>query len=202
MRARVARFLLMPHAPTTGLAHLGACLAVGSELRARGHEPVLAYGGARPELIEREGFDWRRVPEVPPEREWQPDAWFESADELSGAVDGHLALIEELNPAAAVCSSGVAGRLACEIADVPSMHLMHYLATTPFGRRPVVWGDRRRDLLHPRRLWRVGRARTRSLARGRQRRPVVEAIARFRSARGLGRSPTTPLPAAWTRSWR
>jgi UDP:flavonoid glycosyltransferase YjiC (YdhE family) len=181
----VARFLLIPHAPTTGLAHLGACLAVARELRSRGHDPILGYGGHRPELIEREGLQWRVVPEVPAEREWRPDAWFETRDELSAAVDGHLALIEELSPAAAVTSSGVAGRLACEVAGVPSLHLMHYLGKTPFGRGPVVWDNRRRDLTHPRRLWRVLRARGRAFgARGRPA-PLLDAIAAFRAERGL-----------------
>jgi len=219
MRLQMARFLMLPHSPSTGLAHLGACLAVARELRNGGHEAIFAYGGTRPDLIEREGFEWRPVPEVPPEREWQPDAWFESVEELSTAVEGHLALIAELEPATTISSSGVAGRLASEVADLPSVHLMHYLAKTSFGRRPVVWGDRRRDLTHPRRLWRVGRARLRAAARSRRRRPLIEAIADFRARRGLPAAPahavagcvdtvvalaTTPeldpavgLPASW-----
>ena len=32
----MARFLMAPHAPTTGLAHVGACLEVARRLRERG----------------------------------------------------------------------------------------------------------------------------------------------------------------------
>ena len=57
----MARILLLPHAPTVGLAHIGACLEVGRELRSRGHEVAVAYGGTRPEIIERERFAWIKM---------------------------------------------------------------------------------------------------------------------------------------------
>lgn len=177
----MARVVLLPHAPTSSLAHVGACLEVGRELRARGHEVVMAYGGTRPDVIEREGFAWERVPEVAPEREWHPGGWFGSAGELRSHVAAHLEVLDRLRPDAAVSSSGIAGRLACEVAELPQVHLMHYLASTPYGRRPIVWGNRLRDARRPRRLVRVARARISSTRRRRGDPPtlrVVEAVRR------------------------
>jgi len=179
----MARVLLLPHAPTSGLAHVGACLAVGDELRARGHEPEVAYGGTRAEVIEREGFPWHRVPEVSPEREWHPDGWYGSSEELRAHVAAHLALLERLRPHVAVSSSGIAGRLACELAGIPRLHLMHYLPTTPYGRRAVVWDARLRDARRPRRLARVLRTRLRSLRRRRSSTRAL--IVRVRDELGL-----------------
>jgi UDP:flavonoid glycosyltransferase YjiC (YdhE family) len=131
------------------------------------------------------------VPEVAPEREWSPGGWYASGAELRAAVDGQLELLERLRPDVAVASSGVAGRLACEVAGVPVVYLMHYLQTTPFGRAPIVWGDRLRDLRHPRRAARVLRARL--ARRGRRQRGVPSTAgvaARVRSQLGL--PPTGP----------
>jgi UDP:flavonoid glycosyltransferase YjiC (YdhE family) len=52
-----ARFLMIPHAPGGTLAHLAACLAVAGALRDRGLESIFAYGGSRPELLERAKFE-------------------------------------------------------------------------------------------------------------------------------------------------
>ena len=137
----MARFLLAPHAPTGSLAHVGACLAVGRDLRARGHQVEMAYGGSRPEVIEREGVPWHRVPEVAPRREWDPAGWFGSTAELSAMVTAHRSLINRLGVDAAVTSSGVAARLACELEGVPEVHLDHYLATSRYGRAPLLVGQ-------------------------------------------------------------
>jgi UDP:flavonoid glycosyltransferase YjiC (YdhE family) len=182
----MARALLIPHAPTTGLAHVGACMAVGRHLRERGHEVTMAYGGTRAEVIEREGFRWRAVPEVAPEREWSPGGWFASGAELHSLVEGHLELLDELRPDVAVASSGIAGRMACELRGVPLLHLMHYIQTTSYGRRPIVWGDRLRDARHPRRAARVLRARLGR--RGRRQAgtpPTMDVVAAVRAQLGL-----------------
>jgi UDP:flavonoid glycosyltransferase YjiC (YdhE family) len=181
----VSRFLLLPHAPTSGLAHVGACLAVGEELRERGHEVLFGYGGTKPEVIERQGFPWRRVPEVSPDREWSRDGWFESPGQLLRAVRSHQRLIEELSPDAAVSSSGLAGRLACEAAEIPQVHLMHYVPLSGYGRRAIVWGDRLRDARHPRRAARVLRARVRRIW-ARRSTHGREVRIRTREALGLG----------------
>ena len=194
----MARCLLIPHAPTTGLAHVGACMAVGRRLRESGHSVTMAYGGTRPALIEQEGFaEWERVPEVAREREWSPGGWFASDAELRALVEAHAVLLERLRPDVAVASSGVAGRLACELTGVPSVYLMHYLQTTPYGRRPIVRGDRLRDLRHPRRAARVLRARLRTGRRRRGTPPTVRVVDRVRSQLGL--SPTGPADIAGVR---
>ena len=162
----MARVLLLPHAPTVGLAHVGACLAIGTELRARGHEVTMAYGGSRPDVIQAEGFSWEPVPEIAPEREWDPPRWFASGAELRSMVEARVGVIERTRADVAVASSGIAGRLACELVGLPLLHLMHYVATSSYGRGPVIWRNRLRDVRHPRRALRVARARLRTL-RGR-----------------------------------
>jgi MGT family glycosyltransferase len=158
----MSRFLMAPFAPTSGLAHLGACVAVGKELRERGHEVGFGYGGSFPALIEREGFDVEHVLDVPAEREWHPEGWFRTSDDLRRLVDSNLELIARIGPDAVVTSSGVASRLACELAGVPEVHLMHYLPYTPEGRsRALMWRTRLRDARHPRRVLRRLRARVR-----------------------------------------
>lgn len=181
----MARFLLAPHAPTTGLAHVGACLEVGRQLRERGHEVQMAYGGARPEAIEAAGLPVQPVPEVAPEREWHPGGWYESVDELRSHVDAHAEVIGRVRADAVITSSGVAAVLACEVTETPELLLMHYIQTTPYGRRATVWGDRLRDARHPRRALRVIRARARR-ARSTPSGPTTQgAIAAVRPLLGL-----------------
>src|SRR5215217_7938833 len=68
---------------------------------------------------------------------------------------------------------------------IPQLQLMHYLATTPYGRRPVVWGNRLRDARHPRRLVRVARARMLSLRGPRGAPPTRRVVDRVRAELGL-----------------
>jgi len=181
----MARFLLAPHAPTASLAHVGACLTVGRELRARGHQVELAYGGNRPEVIAREGMPWHPVPEVTPHNEWNPAGWFDSTAELSAMVAAHRTLIARLGTDVVVTSSGVAARLACELENVPELHLNHYLATSRYGRAPLVWDNRRRDLLRPRRAARVAHSRLRRSIRLAGRSSTPRVVAQVRAQLGL-----------------
>ncbi len=185
----MGRVLLLPHAPTGGLAHLGACLAVGGELRRRGHEVEVAYGGTRTEVIEREGLRWHRVPEIAAEREWYPRDWYASEDELRSFVTAHLELIDRVRPDVAVSSSGTAGRLACEVAGVPQLHLMHSLAASPYGNR-VGWGDRLRVARRPLRSAATVRARIRAGRRRAVGPSAAQLIERIRQELGL--APTGP----------
>jgi UDP:flavonoid glycosyltransferase YjiC (YdhE family) len=153
----MARFLMIPHAPGGTLAHLAACTAVATGLRARGHEPIFAYGGTRPELLDRAGMEW--VPVLESRGPMSQD-WFESPEDLERILGSQLDAISRLRPAACITSAGV-GRLATEVARVPHLALMHTLAGSPYGRRAV----RRwmvRDLArHPSRLAGHLRARER-----------------------------------------
>jgi UDP:flavonoid glycosyltransferase YjiC (YdhE family) len=146
----------------------------------------MAYGGSRPDVIESEGFGWERVPEVAPEREWDPPRWFASSAELRSMVQAHVDLIERTRPDAAVSSGGaVGGRLACELVGLPHLHLGHYLGTSRYGRAPVIWRNRLRDIRHPRRGLRVARAHIRTLrARAGSGRPPA-AVAQARAELSL-----------------
>lgn len=180
----MARFLMQAHAPSGGLAHLGSAIAVGSELRDRGHEVTVAYGGTRPELIDDAGLGRREVAEVPADREWMSGEWFADLEGLRTATESHLALIDELEPDAIVACHGVHGRLAAEVRGVPRLHVFHYLHTTSFARAVSVNRDRLRDLRHPHRAWRVGRARLRRLRRSSPR--ILSLVAELRAEHGLG----------------
>lgn len=176
----MARFLMIPHAPNGLLAHLTACSAVAGALRDRGHEPVFAYGGARPELLARSGFAWHPVVKAQGAMQWE---WFANPDHLERMVSSQIDLIERLNPAALVTSGGF-GRISAELTGVPELALMHSVAGTSYGRaalRPWMLRDAAR---HPTRF--VGHLRARRPRRGVA--EVLEALAEVLRRRGL-----TPL---------
>ncbi len=166
----MARFLMLPLAPQGMLAHVGACSAVGDVLRERGHEVVFGYGGSRPELLDRRGYDWHRLPEVPVVNAAD---WFEEPADLRRLVDARIALIEAVRPDVCLTSSGVGG-IACEATGCPQLCLMHYLPITRYARRVGIWAQRRSDLRHPARAWRVLRARLRSDPKARLQRILEE----------------------------
>jgi UDP:flavonoid glycosyltransferase YjiC (YdhE family) len=189
----MARFLLQAHAPTTGLAHLGTAITLGTELRRRGHGVRLAYGGRLPELIESAGLDHEPVAEVPPEREWAPSEWFRTADELAPAVDSHLRLIDSYRPDVVVACHGIHGRVAAELAGLPRVHAFHYLHGSSYARAVSLNRDRLRDLTHPRRAWRVARARVRKVRQRHAPNPLGEAVAELRRRRGLPPAPPNAI---------
>jgi UDP:flavonoid glycosyltransferase YjiC (YdhE family) len=173
----MARFLMIPHAPGGTLAHVAACSAVADSLRDRGHEAIFAYGGSRPELLERAGFEWHRVIEEPGAL---VSEWFQSAEELEEMLSSQLDLVERIQPAVCVTSAGLGG-LAAEVAGLPELALMHGLPGSPYGR-PALRGWMLRDAArHPSRL--LGHLRSRRA------RPavasVVAAITELRRRRGL-----------------
>jgi UDP:flavonoid glycosyltransferase YjiC (YdhE family) len=145
----MARFLFLPHAPLGTLAHLTSCLGVALELDRRGHETLFAYGGDRPELIDRAGVAWRRTPEA---RGPMSDEWFSSQADLDRVLDAHAELIEQFDPCVCVTSAG-AGRLSVAISGRPHLAIQHALGNTSFGRagrrREAILGDLRR----PARAW-------------------------------------------------
>lgn len=192
-RESMARFLLQAHAPTTGLAHLGTAIAVGTELKRRGHEALLAYGGRLPDLIEQAGLDHEPVAEVPAEREWTPSEWFRTADELAPAVGSHRRLIDSYRPDAIIACHGIHGRVAAEIAGVPRLHVFHYLHGTSYAKAVSLNRDRLRDLTHPRRAWRVGRARVRRLRQRGAANPIGTAVAELRRRHGLPAAPADAI---------
>jgi UDP:flavonoid glycosyltransferase YjiC (YdhE family) len=151
----MSTILMVPHAPGGTLAHLAACLAVAGAMRDREHQPVFAYGGSRPELIEGAGFEWHPVVEAAGPMHWE---WFETPEELDRMVSSHLDLIDRLSPAACVTSAGFA-RLAGEIRGVPVMALSHGLPGSSYGRRALRPWMLRDAARHPTRL--LGHLRSR-----------------------------------------
>ena len=187
----MARILMIPHAPGGTLAHLAACSAVAGALRERGHDPIFAYGGSRPELLERDGYEWHPVVEARGPMYWE---WFESADELDSMLSSNLALMERLEPEVCVTSAGFGG-LAAEIKNLPELTLMHGLPGSRYGR-PAIRAWMLRDAArHPTRL--LGHIRAR------RSRPTVyagvyDAIAEVRRRRGLPPVEPGSIPAGRT----
>lgn len=173
----MARFLMMPHAPGGTLAHLAACSAVAGALRERGHDAIFAYGGSRPELLDRAGFEWHPVVEAGGPMYWE---WFETVEHLERMVSSQLELIARLQPAACVTSAGFAG-IAAEVNGLPRLALMHTLAGTRFGRMAILPWMLRDAARHPTRLLGHLRARRRRPERDRARTIIAE----VRRRRGL-----------------
>ena len=173
----MARFLMIPHAPGGTLAHLAACSAVAGALRDRGHEAIFAYGGSRPELLERAGFEWHPVVEAGGPMYWE---WFDSTEHLERILSSQLDLIERLQPAVCVTSAGFGG-IAAEVKGVPELALMHSLSGSRYGR-PAVRAWMLRDAArHPSRLLGHLRARRSRPERGH----AMAVIAEVRRRRGL-----------------
>jgi UDP:flavonoid glycosyltransferase YjiC (YdhE family) len=181
---------MLPFAPGGLLGHLGACAAVARALRERGHEVTFAYGGSLPQVLEREGFPWRKVEEVGSDRGADSTRWFDSAAQVERVVRSNLGVLEQVRPDVAVTSSGIAEGMACELAGVPEVHLHHYLALSSYARPAVVWSQRRADLRHPRRIPRVVRSKLAA------RRPGPPTVARYREARRRLGLPDVSSPGA------
>lgn len=175
--ADMARFLMIPHAPIGLLAHLTACATVAGALRDRGHEPIFAYGGSRPELVERAGFDWHPVVEARGPMHWE---WFENPDHLERMVSSQVGLVERLNPAALVTSAGF-GRITAELTGIPELALMHSVAGTRYGRSALRAWMLRDAARHPTRL--IGHLRARRHRPGSA--AVIESLAEVLRRHGL-----------------
>ena len=143
----------MPHAPGATLAHLAACISVAEALREQGHEPVFAYGGTRPELLDGAGFKSRRVVEV---NGAMSEDWFESDEHLDRVLSSQMAAIEDASPDVCITSAG-AGRLAVAVAGARHLALMHGLGNSPAGRRgrrhTTILSDLRRPARALKDLW-------------------------------------------------
>lgn len=147
------KVLLFGFAPGGGIAHAGVCAAVGAELAARGHEPVLAYGGDRARLLAAPGLRLRPVDEVPLDAtgdRGRIDTWYPSTEDLVARARADLALIEEEAPAVVVTDTRLSAQVAADASGRPHVGLHHFLAGT--GRtsatRPAARA--RAALRHPR----------------------------------------------------
>src|SRR5688572_3011521 len=97
------------------LAHPGACRTIAGELAARGHEPVLFYGGLGRSVLD----DGVRIEPVPEIVRTQLDP-----TSVAGAYGGHEAFVrlvqadldalERFRPDAAVVDCRLSAAIACE----------------------------------------------------------------------------------------
>jgi len=144
MISRVARVLFFPMAPGTGLAHVGACVAVARELERRGHETVLAYGGGRPEIVASWTTRVEPVGEIPADRAAGDTVagWYAEPGSLERLVRGDVELIRRVRPDVAVVDMRLSATIACELTGVPDLSLMHFLRVAghsfPSGKLPEV----------------------------------------------------------------
>ncbi len=134
----------MPLAGGTGLAHLGACLSVGRELRRRGHDVTLAYGGDLGALAARSELPVVPVRERPvsARRPPPPARWYRDADDLAASVAGDRGVIERLDADAIVSDMRMSATIAAEAAGVPQVELQHFLPLLGHGpspKRPARW---------------------------------------------------------------
>jgi UDP:flavonoid glycosyltransferase YjiC (YdhE family) len=142
----MARVLLLPFGGGNVLAHAGSCVTIGHELLARGHEPILAYGGEAAEAL-APGLRVEPADEVEPERlrAASLSALYRTAEELAGLVDADLDLLHRIEPDAAVVDARPPGRLACLLAGVPTVSVLHFLHWTRWrAREPLRSRLRRR----------------------------------------------------------
>jgi UDP:flavonoid glycosyltransferase YjiC (YdhE family) len=144
--ARMSRVVMFPFAPGDGLAHVGACLAVGAELRRRGHTVVVAYGGSAPEVVHAAELPLARVGEVPLERTGSRTAaqWFTGPNELIELVEQDQAVLRSTHAEVAVVDVRPSARLACLLLGVPHVSLIHFLAGTHWADEPDRWARRLR----------------------------------------------------------
>jgi MGT family glycosyltransferase len=184
------RFLMLPLGIGRGLAHLGACVSVGEELRRRGHEVTIGYGGDLPSLepyTDLPATPVLELPKDPADRHiWD---WYGDGEDVARYVDSDLAAIERTKPDAIVADTRFSATIAAEAAGVPQVELMHFLALTEHAE-PLPSSPR----------WRRPHRALMSLAQRLRLAPAMDArlrqvIGDCRVRYGLG-----PAPTIWPRN--
>ncbi|MDQ1556590.1 MAG: hypothetical protein QOI02_1592 [Actinomycetota bacterium] len=123
----MSRYLLFPFGIGSGVAHLGTCLTLAAELRRRGHEATVAYGGTARALVTDVPILAVKELALTPEAHVPPSRWFRSAGELEELVEADIAAIEQVRPDVVVADTRVSAALAAEMLGVPRLELMHFL---------------------------------------------------------------------------
>lgn len=143
MKARVALF---PLGAGHVLAHPGACRTIADALAARGHDPVLVYGGLERSLL-ADGVRVEPVREIDRSR-LQPGSVaraFGGTDELPRLVEADLDVLDRLRPDVAVVDCRLSAQIACELAGVPIVSVVHFFRSTPWhAPEPLAGALRRR----------------------------------------------------------
>ena len=129
----MARVVLFPLGVGHVLAHPGACLTVAGALTARGHEAVLAYGGLESAALGN-GIQIEKVPEIDPSR-LVPTSLaraFDDPDDMARLVEADLEVLRRLRADVAVVDCRMSSTIACELAGVPCVSLVHFFRATPW----------------------------------------------------------------------
>lgn len=142
----MARVALFPLGAGHVLAHPGACKTIAGELSARGHDAVLVYGG-----LERAALDdgvriepVREVVRSPPDPTSVVRA-YGGAEGLTRLVEADLDVLEGLRPDVAVVDCRLSAWIACEVAGVPLVSVVHFFRSTPWhAPEPLLGALRRR----------------------------------------------------------
>ncbi|MDX6511408.1 MAG: hypothetical protein QOE36_912, partial [Gaiellaceae bacterium] len=148
----MAKILCFPFGAADALAHVASCIAVGSELQARGHDVTVAHGEDLTSLIESAGLpvvpatplaDLRRI-------RGNLGGIYASPEELLSHVRDDGELIDRLGPDVVLIDHRASALIAAAARDVPEVSVMHFLRTSQF--RPVPIAQRLRENRHPVRL--------------------------------------------------
>lgn len=147
----MARILLFPAGVRHVLAHVGGCIAVGRELRRRGHDVVLAYDGSFPTVVEKSGLSVEPALALELSRGGSRSLarYFRTVEEFDEFVQADLELIERVQPDATLIDTRFSARLACELAGIDTVEISYFLLSTPWFREPNPWSRRRRWLSRP-----------------------------------------------------
>ena len=129
----MTRVALFPLGAGHVLAHPGACRTIAAELAARGHEAVLLYGGLERELID----DGVRIEPIAEVERSRLDARsvaraFGGREDLARLVEADRDALERLRPDVAVVDCRISASIACEVAGVPAVSVVHFLRSTPY----------------------------------------------------------------------
>jgi UDP:flavonoid glycosyltransferase YjiC (YdhE family) len=129
----MGRVALFPLGSGHVLAHPGACRTIAGELSARGHDPVLVYGGLERELID-DGVPIEPVSELGRGRLGPTSVGraFGGSDGFGRLVEADLEVLERLRPDAAVVDCRLSAAIACEAAGIPFVSVVHFLRSTPW----------------------------------------------------------------------
>jgi UDP:flavonoid glycosyltransferase YjiC (YdhE family) len=140
------RVALFPLGVGHVLAHPGACTTIGRELTARGHDAVLVYGGLERAALD-DGVRIEPVEEVvrSPLDPTSVVRAYGGVDGLSRLVEADLAVLERVRPDVAVVDCRLSACIACEVAGIPLVSVVHFFRSTPWhAPEPLVRALRRR----------------------------------------------------------
>jgi UDP:flavonoid glycosyltransferase YjiC (YdhE family) len=131
----MSRVALFPLGVGHVLAHPGACRTIAGELAARGHDPVLVYGGLERSVLDDGGVRIEPVPETvrTPLDPTSVAGAYGGPEGLARLVEADLEVLRRVGPDAAVVDCRLSAVIACEVAAIPFVSVVHFFRSTPWG---------------------------------------------------------------------